>query len=316
MKQRKPDEDMEVENGAYEKQVEEPDLKEKKPPLTGWAKDAAKHWRAFRPTMVAEMEAEGRLEEFAVQAAQQARDEFGRMVEKGTHPEAAREMVMSRYIFLPSEDERPDLRGVRDEAEQGQTEEADEEAAIELSDDGSEKEESGLGDEPIEKEKLEPENSDFSDYLTLKGTVGRIQYAITNVIVLIFAAYSKETPSSWVLLLNEGGVGFFTVIAGALLLAYIIVIATVGRLRDAHLPIWPIVFMMTPMAPFVFFFLAIFPGRNPVSSGGNSRWDDRTMLSTRESDHREEGHSSSSFPIPKWAWIALAISITWLWLYW
>ena len=70
---------------------------------------ALKHWKVHRPKMAAALEAEGRLVEAAKEAQFRAQEEFGRLVETGSHPEAARETVLRTWILLPSEKESPTL---------------------------------------------------------------------------------------------------------------------------------------------------------------------------------------------------------------
>ena len=77
--------------------------------LTAWGHLALKHWEAHRPKMAAALEAEGRLVEAAKEAQCRAQEEFGRLVETGSHPEAARETVLRTWILLPSETETPKL---------------------------------------------------------------------------------------------------------------------------------------------------------------------------------------------------------------
>jgi hypothetical protein len=74
--------------------------------LGSWAIQAIEHWREFRPDMVAELEAEGRLE----QAAQEAEDKtFNEMQGLMNGPgklqwEEAWQLTREKYLFLPPGD--------------------------------------------------------------------------------------------------------------------------------------------------------------------------------------------------------------------
>ena len=77
---------------------------------------AEKHWREFRPKMVRELEALGKLEEALYEAQERTLDELlpleDKLVADGlTMDQASRqawEMVRERYILLPPEDEQED----------------------------------------------------------------------------------------------------------------------------------------------------------------------------------------------------------------
>lgn len=82
-------------------------------PLTRYGRMAEKHWREFRPRMVRELEAEGRLQDALYEAQEQTLDELLALEDKLTAQgltmdQASRqawEMVRENYILLPPEDE-------------------------------------------------------------------------------------------------------------------------------------------------------------------------------------------------------------------
>ncbi len=79
--------------------------------LTQYGLMAEKHWREFRPTMVAELEAQGKLQEMLYEAQEKTKDEMAdlqmQLMKQGLTPQQARdqawEMVRERYILLPPE---------------------------------------------------------------------------------------------------------------------------------------------------------------------------------------------------------------------
>ena len=79
--------------------------------LTQYGRMAEKHWREFRPTMVAEMEAKGVLEEMLLEAQEQTASEMYdltmKFLEQGLTAQQAHyrawEMVREEYILLPPE---------------------------------------------------------------------------------------------------------------------------------------------------------------------------------------------------------------------
>jgi hypothetical protein len=73
-----------------------------KPILTGWGRQAIEHWREFRPDMVAELEAEGRLEQAALDAQEKTKDEVMDLVNGPAKMQfdEAFQMVREKYLFL------------------------------------------------------------------------------------------------------------------------------------------------------------------------------------------------------------------------
>lgn len=79
--------------------------------LTQYGLMAEKHWREFRPKMVAELEAKGQLHEMLLAAEDQTEAELDdlrrHLMQGGLSPQAAHdrawEIVRERYIFLPPE---------------------------------------------------------------------------------------------------------------------------------------------------------------------------------------------------------------------
>ena len=80
-------------------------------PLTQYGRMAERHWREFRPKMVAELEATDRLYEMLLEAEEKTDAELDsirrRLIQEGMTAQqahdAAWEMVRTRYIFLPPE---------------------------------------------------------------------------------------------------------------------------------------------------------------------------------------------------------------------
>jgi hypothetical protein len=81
--------------------------------LTQYGMMAEKHWREFRPKMVAAMEAKGILQEMLLEAERSTKNEMADLREKfikqGLTPQQAHdrawEMVREEYILLRPEDE-------------------------------------------------------------------------------------------------------------------------------------------------------------------------------------------------------------------
>jgi len=83
--------------------------------LTQYGMMAERHWREFRPTMVRQLEAEGRLKEALYEAQETTLDEMEELTaelewgEQKLTPQQAHdqawEMIRERYILLPPEDE-------------------------------------------------------------------------------------------------------------------------------------------------------------------------------------------------------------------
>ncbi len=80
-------------------------------PLTQYGRTAEKHWRTFRPKMVAELEAQNQLQAMLLTAEEQTEMELDqirrKLIQQGATPQQAHdqawEMVCQRYIFLPPE---------------------------------------------------------------------------------------------------------------------------------------------------------------------------------------------------------------------
>jgi hypothetical protein len=85
-------------------------------PLTQYGLMAEKHWRQFRPKMVAELEFKGILHEMLLEAEEKTDQEMDsirrKLIQQGLTPQQAHdqawEMVRERYILLPAEDEPSD----------------------------------------------------------------------------------------------------------------------------------------------------------------------------------------------------------------
>ena len=83
-------------------------------PITGYGMMAERHWREFRPKMVRELEAQGKLEEALYEAQKRTLDEMEVIMERletgqgmtvQRSKDVAWEMVRERYILLPAEEE-------------------------------------------------------------------------------------------------------------------------------------------------------------------------------------------------------------------
>lgn len=82
--------------------------------LTQYGRLAEKHWREFRPRMVAEMEATGTLQTALMEAEETTAEEMAALIpmlqrESGLTPQQAHdqawEMTREKYLLLPPEDE-------------------------------------------------------------------------------------------------------------------------------------------------------------------------------------------------------------------
>ena len=80
-------------------------------PFTQYGQMAEKHWREFRPKMVAELEAQNQLHAMLLTAEHQTEMELDqirrKLIQQGATPQQAHdqawEMVCQRNIFLPPE---------------------------------------------------------------------------------------------------------------------------------------------------------------------------------------------------------------------
>ena len=79
--------------------------------LAQYGRMAEKHWREFRPRMVAELEAQGRLHQMLLEAEEKTESELDHLrrllLKQGLEAQQAHdtawEIVRERYILLPPE---------------------------------------------------------------------------------------------------------------------------------------------------------------------------------------------------------------------
>lgn len=79
--------------------------------LTRYGLMAEKHWREFRPKMVAELESKGQLEQMLLEAEEKTDQELDgirrQFIQQGLTPQQAHdsawELVRERYLLLPPE---------------------------------------------------------------------------------------------------------------------------------------------------------------------------------------------------------------------
>ena len=74
-----------------------------------WEEWAKKSWQENNPKLYAELQKSGNLNQAAKRAAEQTSDDLLSMVNQGYDYQSAWEAVRERYLFLPSEEDQPDL---------------------------------------------------------------------------------------------------------------------------------------------------------------------------------------------------------------
>jgi len=77
--------------------------------LSAWASQTKEHWKKHRPKLYQGLQKSGRLDEAARRAVSLTEDELGELIEKGLHFDQAWELVREKYMFLPSEEDQPEL---------------------------------------------------------------------------------------------------------------------------------------------------------------------------------------------------------------
>jgi hypothetical protein len=70
---------------------------------------AKEHWRQYRPKMYAALEASGQLDQMAREAAQRHEDALYALIQKGLKFHEAEALVREDFVFLPSEEDQPEL---------------------------------------------------------------------------------------------------------------------------------------------------------------------------------------------------------------
>ncbi len=78
-------------------------------PLSGWGYQAVEHWKKYRPKMYAQLQKSGRLNEEAESAAKKTSEALNDLLEQGYSHDQAWEAVKENWMFLPSEEDQPNL---------------------------------------------------------------------------------------------------------------------------------------------------------------------------------------------------------------
>lgn len=73
--------------------------------LGRWAAEAKAHLQKYRPKMAAELEGQGKLNDWAKKAADHAADEYSQSVENGMQPLEVESEAKKNHMLLPSEEE-------------------------------------------------------------------------------------------------------------------------------------------------------------------------------------------------------------------
>jgi hypothetical protein len=80
-------------------------------PLGRWATEAKAHLLKHRPKMALQLHDEGKLDDWARNAALRARDEAATSIENGMHPLEAESEAKKNHMLLPAEADQ-ELLGV------------------------------------------------------------------------------------------------------------------------------------------------------------------------------------------------------------
>ncbi len=74
-----------------------------------WATEAKQHLLKYRPKMAAQLQEQGKLDDWAEKAAERAGEEAGLSIENGMLPLEAESEAKRNHMFLPSEEDEPSL---------------------------------------------------------------------------------------------------------------------------------------------------------------------------------------------------------------
>jgi hypothetical protein len=77
--------------------------------LSPWAIEAKEHLLKYRPKMTSELQSQGKLDEWAQNAANRAVEEYARSVDNGMWPLEAQSEAKRNHLFLPAEEDMPEL---------------------------------------------------------------------------------------------------------------------------------------------------------------------------------------------------------------
>lgn len=77
--------------------------------LGRWATEAKAHLLKYRPKMAAELQEQGKLDDWAQKAADRAGEEYAQSVENGMFPLEAESEAKKNHMFLPGEEDMPEL---------------------------------------------------------------------------------------------------------------------------------------------------------------------------------------------------------------
>jgi len=77
--------------------------------LQTWGIEALRHWKKHRPKMYAHLEKLGLLEQAALDAQERSGEAILDLLQEAVPIEQAKELILPRLIYLPSEEEEPTL---------------------------------------------------------------------------------------------------------------------------------------------------------------------------------------------------------------
>jgi len=74
-----------------------------------WATEAKRHLLKYRPKMAAQLQEQGKLDDWACQAAEKAKNEAAMSIENGMFPLEAESEAKKNHMLLPAEKDQPEL---------------------------------------------------------------------------------------------------------------------------------------------------------------------------------------------------------------
>lgn len=77
--------------------------------LGRWATEAKNHLLKYRPKMAAELQAQGKLDDWALKVSEKAKDEYAMSIENGMQPLEAESEAKQNHFLLPTEEDVPEI---------------------------------------------------------------------------------------------------------------------------------------------------------------------------------------------------------------